>query len=151
MAEVNSFNKDEQVAGRKMAPSYHNYVKCAFIRMPDSFSQLAIGDTVASGVFLPAGARIADVVIRNGTGTASSTLDVGLRKRSDGTVVDATALAALHPITTASGGAKVISGTKLAAGLDYALADDCEIYLTAKGAVLAANQDLQVLVFYTAP
>ena len=30
------------------------------------------------------------------------------------------------------------------AGVDYVLADDCEVYLTAKGAVLAANQVVRV-------
>lgn len=151
MAEVNAFNKVEQLAGRKLSPGHHNVVKCAMIRMPDTYAALSVDDTVATGVILPAGAKIADVVIANGTNAASVTLNVGLRKASDGTVLDATALATTHALTTASGGAKVISGTKVAAGLDYALPYDCEVYFTAKGATTTANADLLVKVFYTAP
>lgn len=150
MAEVNSFNKAEAIAGRKMPSGYNNTVKVATIRMPATYAQLAIDDTVATGVIIPAGARLLPPIVRNGTGTESSTLNIGLRKVSDGSVVDATALASLHAIATA-GVAMVTSGTKVAAGVDYTLADDCEVYLTAKGAVLAANQALQVDARYVAP
>jgi hypothetical protein len=150
MAEVNSFNKAEQVANRKMKPSYHGIVKCATIRMPVTYAQLAIDDTVATGVILPAGARLLAPFVRNGAGTASSTLNIGLRKKSDATVVDATALASLLAITSAAA-ASVATGTKIAAGVEYTLAEDCEVYLTAKGAVLAANQLLEINVLYVAP
>lgn len=150
MAEVNSFNKAEQVAGRKLTASYHNDIRVATIRMPVTYAQLAIDDTVATGVVLPAGARLMPPVVRNGAGTALSTLNIGLRKASDGTVVDATALAALLAITSAAV-TTVGTGTKIAGGVLYTLEDPCEVYLTAKGAVLAANQLLEINVPYVAP
>jgi hypothetical protein len=150
MAEVNSFNKAEQVAGRKLASAYRGNIQIATIRMPVTYAQLAIDDTAATGVIIPAGAKLMPPVVRNGAGTASSTLNIGLRKASDGTVVDATALAALLAITSAAV-TTVGTGTKIAGGVDYALADDCEVYLTAKGAVLAANQLLEINVSYVAP
>jgi len=150
MAEVNSFNKAEQVAGRKLPSSYHSDERVVTIRMPVTYAQLAIDDTVATGMVIPAGARLMPPIVRNGAGTASSTLNIGLRKVSDGTVVDATALASLLAITSAAV-TTVGTGTKIAGGVLYTLTDDCEVYMTAKGAVLAANQLLEVNVRYIAP
>lgn len=151
MAEVNAMNVTERIAGRKMS-AVANRLMCKVIRMPAAYAEAAINDTVATGVILPAGARIQEVVVRNGTGTASSTIDIGLRlAASPYTVVSATALGAVHAIATASGGAKVISGAYVAAGVDYQVVADSEVYLTVKGAVLAANQALEVIISYITP
>lgn len=150
MAEVNSFNSAEQAAGRKLSSGQHNQVTRARIRMPVTYAQAAINDTVATKVVIPAGSHLLPPDVRNGTGTASCTLDIGLRKVSDGTVVDATALGAAVPIATAAV-TRVVSGTKIAGAVDYALAEDCEVFFTVKGAVLAANALLQVDVIYSSP
>lgn len=151
MAEVNSLNVVEALAGRKMS-AVANKLSCKIMRMPATFAQLAIDDTVKTGIVLPAGSRVLDVQVRHGTGTASSTINIGLRlAASPFTVVDATALGSLHAITTATGGVKVITGTILAAGVDHQIANDSEVYITAKGAVFAANQAFELAVTYLAP
>lgn len=151
MPEFNSLNITEKLAGRKLT-GVANKVSTKIVRMPVTYTQLAINDTVATGVIIPAGSRIVDVVVRNGTGTASSTINIGLRlAAAPFTVVSATALGSAHAITTANGGTKVISGALLAAGASSLVAADSEVYLTALGAVLAANQALEVAVSYLAP
>ncbi|MCC7462922.1 MAG: hypothetical protein IT480_10740 [Gammaproteobacteria bacterium] len=151
MAEVDSFNSQQQAAGKKLSAGWHNALRCAIVRMPVTFAAVPINDTVRTGLVIPRGSRLLSPIIRNSAGTASSTLDIGLRSARSGTVLDATALASAHAITTASGGVLVISGTKLAAGVNYEVAEDAEVYFTAKGAALAANQALEVVVRYLAP
>ena len=149
MAETNSSQAAKIAAGNKLPPCDHGKLHTAVITTPATFAQLAIDDTLAGGVFIPAGSRIVNARISNGAGTASSTLNVGLRKRSDGTVLSATAISSLIAITsattipTAAG-----NGAYIAAGVDQVLAYDAEVYCTAKGAVLAANQDVRVEIDY---
>jgi hypothetical protein len=151
MAEVNSAQAVLVAAGNKIKHCDHGKVESIIITTPATFAQLAIGDTLASGQFIPKGSRILDVWKGHGTGTASSTLDIGLRKR-DGTVVDADGLSALTTLTTATTiDLSVGTGALLAAGVDYVTADDVEVYCTAQGAVLAANQDVRIRVDYIGP
>lgn len=150
MAEVNSAQSAKIAAGTQLKTNEQGRVMVANITTPATFAQLAIDDTMATGVFIPAGARILSASKNHGTGTASSTANVGLRKR-DGTVVDATAICSVTALTTATTTpVECGNGTYIAAGVDTVLADECEIYITAKGAVLAANQDVRLSVFYTA-
>lgn len=150
MAETSGFGKAENAAGRKLKPAYEGRMVGRFITTPATYSAQSVDDTMASGQFIPAGARVVGVKVGNGTGASSSTLNVGLRKR-DGTVVDATALASLNAITTAKAPTEVVSGTKLTAGQDYVLADDCEVYFTFKGATSSADQRISVLVMTIEP
>ena len=151
MAEVNSYQAAEIAAGRKLKHCDNGNVRRLVFTTPATFSQLAIGDTMASGQFIPKGSRILAVWKGHGTGTASSTADIGLRKR-DGTVVDADGLSALTTLTTATTvDLSVGTGALMAAGVDYVTADDVEVYLTAQGAVLAANQDVRITVEYISP
>lgn len=151
MSEVNSVQAALIAAGSKLAHSDHGKSECIVITTPATFAQLAINDTMASGQFIPKGSRILSVWKGNGTGTASSTFDLGLRKR-DGTVVDADGLVSAGALATATTiDVSVGTGLLLAAGVDYITADDVEVYLTATGAVLAANQDVRITVEYIGP
>jgi hypothetical protein len=151
MAEVNSQQSALIAAGQKLKHCDHGKIEALVITTPATFAQLAISDTMASGQFIPKGSRILSVWEGHGTGTASSTMDIGLRKR-DGTVVDADGLTAVAAITAATTiDLNVSTGALLAVGVDYVTLDDVEVYLTAKGAVLAANQDLRITVYYIGP
>lgn len=151
MAEVNSAQAVEIAAGRKLKHCDHGKAEYIIITTPATFAQLAIGDTMASGQFIPKGSRILSVWKGHGTGTASSTFDLGLRKR-DGTVIDADGLVALSALTIATTvDVSCGTGALLAAGVDYVTTDDAEVYLTAQGAVLAANQDVRITVEYVGP
>ena len=151
MAEVNSAQAALVAAGSKIKHCDHGKAEYLVMTTPATFAELAIDDTLASGQFIPKGSRILSVWKGHGTGTASSTADIGLRKR-DGTVIDADGLSALTTLTTATTiDLSVGTGALLAAGKDYVLADDAEVYLTAKGAVLAANQDVRITVEYIGP
>jgi hypothetical protein len=150
MAEVKSAQSTKIAAGTQLSTNEQGRVMVANITTPATFAQLAIDDTMSTGVFIPKGARILSALKNHGTGTASSTANVGLRKR-DGTVVDATAICSLTALTTATTTpVECGNGTYIAAGVDTVLDYECEIYITAKGAVLAANQDVRLSIFYTA-
>lgn len=150
MAEVDSAQSAKIAAGTKLSTNEQGAVMCANVTTPPTFAQLAIDDTMGTGIFIPKGARLLNALKQHGTGTASSTMNVGLRKR-DGTVVDATAICSVTALTTATTTpVECGNGTYMAAGVDQVLEDECEIYITAKGAVLAANQDVRLSIFYTA-
>lgn len=149
MAEINSRQAARIAAGTKVQNADAGRLRTVVIQTPAVFTQLAIDDTIASGQFIPAGSRIVNARVSCSAGTASSTFNAGLRKRVGGAVVDATAITSLQAITSASTTpVPCANGTKMAAGVDYVLADDCEVYLTAKGAVLAANQLVRFEVDY---
>lgn len=149
MAEVNSRQAAKIALGQKLSNNEAGRLRTVVIQTPATFTQLAIDDTLAGGVYIPKGARIVNARISNGTGTASSTLNVGLRKRSDGTVISSTAITSLIAITTATTTPTAAgNGTYIAGGVAQTLADDAEVYCTAKGAVLAANQLVRVEVDY---
>lgn len=149
MSEINSRQAAKIALGQKLSNSEAGRLRTVIVQTPAVFAQLAIDDTVAGGAFIPAGCRVVNARVQNGTGTASSTLNVGLRKRKDGTVISATAISSLIAITTATTTPTAAgNGTYIAGGVDQVLADDAEIYLTAKGAVLAANQLVRVEVDY---
>lgn len=148
MAEVNSAQSAKIAAGTKLDTNEQGNVRAVVVTTPATFAQLAIDDTMATGIFIPKGSRIIDATKQHGTGTASSTVNIGLRKR-DGTVIDATAISSLTALTTATTTpVECGNGTYLAAGVNQVLADDAEVYLTAKGAVLAANQDVCIVITY---
>lgn len=149
MAEVNSRQAAKIALGQKLNNAEAGRLRTVVVQTPAVFAQLAINDTLAGGVYIPAGARVVACRVNNGTGTASSTINIGLRKRKDGTVLSATAIGSAIAITTATttpvNGA---NGAYVAGGVDQVLTDDAEVYLTALGAVLAANQLLRVEVDY---
>lgn len=149
MAEINSRQAAKVAAGSKLLNSEAGRLRTAIVQTPAVFAQLAINDTIAGGSFIPKGSRIVNSRVNNGTGTAASTINVGLRKRSDGTVLSATAISSAIAITTATTAPTAAgNGAYIAGGVDQVLTDDAEIYITATGAVLAANQLVRVEVDY---
>ena len=142
MAEVKSTQTTAIAAGYKVLPSADGGRKRGFFaEYLNGASTLATSDTIYLGD-LPKGARILhDWVCNFSTGTASCTLDVGFRKKSDGTVIDVDGIAALAAVTTA-GQVALNTGSSLAAGLSYVTTEVVEVYATVRAAVLAANQKL---------
>lgn len=149
MAETNSRQAARIAAGTKVLNADAGRLRTVVVQTPATFAQLAINDTLAGGVFIPKGSRVVNARVSNGTGTASSTINVGLRKRADGTVLSATAISSAIAITTANTTPTAAgNGAYIAGGVDQVISDDAEVYLTATGAVLAANQLLRVEVDY---
>lgn len=149
MAEINSRQAAKIALGQKLMPSEAGKDRTVVFQTPATFTAMAINDTLASGLVIPAGARITGCRISNSAGTASSTVNVGLRKKSDGTVLSATAISSAVAITSATtADTNAGNGAYLAAGVDQVLTDDAEPYLTATGAVLAANQLVRVSIDY---
>lgn len=150
MAEVNSKEAALIAAGSKIGVEHHGRVRTIVINTPATFTQLAIADTLASGQVIPKGSRIIAVRKNHGTGTASSTFDLGLRGVDAAkTVIDADGLVAVSALTTATTTSLDCgNGALIAAGVDYVTTVDSEPYLTAQGAVLAANQDVRIEIDY---
>lgn len=149
MAEILSRQATKNAARTKLANSENGRVRRCIIQTPAVFSAMAINDTLAGGQFIPAGSRILGAKVSNSAGTASSTFNLGLRKKSDGTVLSATAISSAIAITTATTtSVDCANGAYVAAGVDQVLSDDAEVYLTALGAVLAANQLVRIEVEY---
>lgn len=142
MAEVKSTQTTAIAAGYKVLPSADGGRKRGFFaEYLAPASTQAVSDSIYLGD-LPKGARILhDWTVCFSTGTASCTLDVGFRKKSDGTVIDVDGIAAAVPVTTA-GTSALNNGSSLAAGLSYTTTEAVEVYATIRTAVLAASQKL---------
>lgn len=148
MAEVNTTQGAKILARTKLLPHEsfgRQRVLCA--KMPDTYAQAAINDTIFLGR-VPAGTRfLADGIVSCAAGTASSTLDIGLRATATGVVISATALAT--GLDIAAAGVKNIStGAYIAAGAEFITTVETDVYATVKGAVLAANQSLKFELYY---
>ena len=151
MAEVNvTRTKLAQVAGSKAPAGSFNRVREAVITMAAVYAAPAQNDIAGTELYLPKGTRlVAAPTLSNGAGTASSTLSVGLRNAVTKVAVDATAIINAAAITSAAT-AQVNTGTKLTAGQDYLLDQDCEVYMTFGGAAGAANQQIRVEIPFVA-
>lgn len=148
MAEINSKEAALVAAGSKVNNASHGRKRTLVVNFPETYTALAVNDTVASKQFIPVGSRIIGCRVGNGTGAASSTMDVGVRQR-DGTVVDADGIATVVAITTATTvPVEVGDGALIAAGIDSVTTVDLEVYCTMKGATNTANQDIRVEVDY---
>lgn len=142
MAEVKSTQTTAIAAGYKVLPSAHGGRRRGFYaEYVNGASTLAIADTIYLGD-LPKGARILhDWVVNCSAGTASCTLDIGFRKKSDGTVIDVDGIAALIAVSSA-GNIAAVNGSSITGGLSYVTTEVVEVYATVRAAVLAANQKL---------
>lgn len=142
MAEVKSTQTTAIAAGYKVLPSADGGRRRLFYaEYLNGASTLATSDTIYLGD-LPKGARIChDWVVNFSTGTASCTIDVGLRAKDDGTVIDADGIADGIAVTTAAQTA-LNNGVLLTAGVSYVTTEVVEVYATVLVAVLAANQKL---------
>lgn len=148
MAETNTTQGAKIVANTKLMP-YESHGRSRFIcsKMPATYAQLAIADTIFIGR-VKAGTRFtANGKVSCAAGTASCTLSIGLRETATGTVISATALATGLDIA-AAGVKNVDTGAYVAAGAEYVTLKECDIYATVAGAVLAANQALKFELNY---
>jgi hypothetical protein len=151
MAEVNGRLPTEVAAGRKVLYDTQGEKAVAVCEMPTTHAGASIADTIGFGIILKKGARLlSGVTLSNSAGTASSTIAVGLRNPVTKVAIDATAVMAQTAITAAAT-AQVNTGTKITAGQRYVLLEDAELYATAAGAAVAANQAIRVEVPYLAP
>lgn len=150
MAEQNTTQAAKLVAGQKLLPhEAHGRVRSLNVKMPAAFAQMAVNDTIFLGR-IPAGSRIlGDGIVSCAAGTATGTLDIGLRETKTGTVLSATGLAT--GVDVAGAGVKAISnGAYITAGAEYVTLVECDVYATVKTAVLAANQSLKFEIPYQA-
>lgn len=144
MAEVKSTQMTSVAAGTKLLPYEQNgTAKPFYARFVNGASTLATSDTIYLGD-IPKGQRIGkDWLVNCSAGTASSTLDIGLRSKATGTAIDADGIAA--SVNTAAAGYKdANTGALIAAGAEYVTTETVEVYATVTGAVFAASQALTV-------
>lgn len=151
MAEINS----QQVAKLASTPvvklqtnELHGRQRMLFAKLPATYSALNINDTVYLGD-LPGNARIVGVDVSNAAGTASQTLDIGLRSAT-GTVISATGVVTGVDTATAGFKAAALNGALVANGLDYTTPAGAvtQVYGTVKGAASPANQSVSVVIKY---
>lgn len=147
MAEINNRSAAEFAAGRKVLTDTASDRHVLVVEMPTTWSA-ANGDTVATGLVIPKGARLlSGVTVSNATGAASSTLSVGIRNNATKVAIDAAAIVNAVAITTAAT-AQVNTGAQLILGVRYVMPVDAEIYLTFGGANPTANQAIRIEVPY---
>jgi len=144
MAEVKSTQTTAVAAGQKLLPSSDGGRKRLFFaEYLQGAGTQPISDTIYLGD-LPKGARICkDWLLNCSAGTATGTLHIGLRKKSDQTVVAASGIAASVDVA-AAGYKDANTGSLLAAGLQYVTAEALEVYATINVAVLAASQKITI-------
>lgn len=141
----------DQVAGRKSPAAIKNRIRTAVIQSAATYAAPANGDTLGTALVIPQGSRIlCPVTVSIAAGNASSTLSVGLRDATTKVAVDATAV--VNAVNFASAATtQVNTGTKLTAGQEYYLPQDCELYCTVGGAAGSANQQFRIEVTYVSP
>lgn len=148
MAETNTTQGAKIIAQQKLLPQESfGRIRGLNSKMPTTYAQAAINDTIFIGR-IPAGSRIlCDSWVSCGAGTASCTLDIGLRETRTGTVLSATGIAT--GVDAAASGVKAANnGAYCTAGAEFVTAVECDVYATVKGAVLSANQALKFEISY---
>lgn len=150
MAEVASRQSALIAANSKIFHTDSGSRRTVVIETTAAYASLAINDTIAGGHSIPAKTRILGSRVQCAAGTASSTIDIGLRKKKDGTVLSATAIATGVSIASATTAPlEGSNGAYLAGGLaQQILSDDAEPYITIKGAATPANQAIRVEIDY---
>lgn len=148
MSEVNSIQMAKVLAtpsAKLQANERNGRSRIMFGQINANAAQIA--DTIFFGR-IPAGARITGCWLNTATGTASSTMSLGLRKASDKTVVDAVGLAALTAITTAAKVDTIGTGNLTKNGQSYVTPYEVDVYGTIAGAATPAGQLIAVTVDY---
>jgi len=148
MAEVNTSQGANLVARKKVLPhESQGRVRILASKMPAVHPGAAINDTIFLGR-LPIGSRIlSDGIVSCAAGTATSTLDIGVRKTRDGAVINASGIAAGVDIA-AAGTKAATNGALITNGAEYVTTEEVDVYATVKVAALAANQALKVELQY---
>lgn len=146
MAEVKSTQTTNVAAGYRNpvnTDSHSGRLRAFYARYVQGAATQAISDTIYLGD-LPKGARIGkDWNVNCSTGTATGTIHIGLRKKSDGTVIDADGIAVSVDVA-AAGYKDANTGALIAAGAEYVTTEAVEVYATINVAVFAAAQAMTV-------
>lgn len=139
MAEVNSVQMAKVLGSpiAKLSPTEIGGRRRVMLGQVTSIAA-AINDTIYFGR-LPAGARILGTRVNNANGTASGTLNIGLRKTKDKTVLSATALGNAVAIATAASADVSSTGAYTNAGQSYVTADPVDVYGTVTGAATPSS------------
>jgi hypothetical protein len=126
----------------------HGRERIMFAAMPVTYPGANVADTVVLGR-IPQGSRILPTgTLGCGAGTASSTLDIGIRRASTKEVIDADGIAVGVNIAAAGTNKPLNTGALLANGASYVTPWEVEVYATVGGAALAANQVLSLVLEY---
>ncbi|CAO3886928.1 hypothetical protein [Achromobacter mucicolens] len=149
MAEVNSVQGAKIVAGQKLLPAEsHGRQRILIATLPATHAAYAVNDTIFLGR-VPANTRFLTgaVISVGGSGTASSTVDIGTRNTVTQAVIDADGITVGADISAAG---KIVAdtGAFIAAAADVLTATEVDVYATVKGAVLAANQQMRFEIPY---
>lgn len=125
-------------------------LKVFTITSPDTVTW-ANGDTCASPITIPKGSRIIGANVSCADMGTSITLDVGLRKASDATVIDADGIVAALDVATAAVAAFNASGALCKDGVESITAYDANAYFTLNGGTPTANAQIRVDVYAVVP
>ncbi len=149
MAERNSVQAQKVADNKKLMPAEsHGRQRVLVATLPAAHAAYPVNDTIVLGV-VPVNSRFltGGVVSVGGAGTASSTLDIGVRNANTKVVGDADGIATGVDIS-AAGKIAADTGALIAAAADYITPHDVEVYATVLGASLAANQQLRIELPY---
>lgn len=149
MAEQNSVQGAKIIAHQKLTPAEsHGRQRILVATLPATHAQFAIADTVFLGR-VPANTRFltGGAMSVGGAGTASSTIDIGIRKTATQEVIDADGITTAASIASA-GKVALDTGALITGATDYLTPVECDVYATVGGAVLAANQLIRIEIPY---
>lgn len=149
MAETNSVQAAKIVAGKKLMPAdSHGRQRVLIATLPATHDAYAINDTIFLGR-VPANTRflLGGVIGIADAGTASSTVDIGIRNTQTGVVIDADGLAAGVDISAAAV-VKCDTGDLIAKASEYFTPAEVDVYATVKGAALKADQKMKFQIPY---
>ena len=151
MAEQASKQAAKVTAGTKLTGADFGKATFVVITSPDTVTW-ANGDTIASPVIIPKGSRILPHGYASHADMGTSiTLDVGLRKVSDGTAVDADGIAAAVDVATAAARSVLSNGALVKDGVEYVTTVDTYLYATLAGGTPTANAQICVTVPFLMP
>lgn len=151
MTEVVSKQAAKVAAGTKLSPADAGKKQVVVITSPDTVTW-ADNDTFAAGTTLPVGTRIlCDSFASHADMGTSIVLHVGLRKASDGTVIDADGIAASVDVASAAARTAINNGALVAAGVEYVTTVPSVIYATLAGGTPTANAQIRLEVSVVTP
>lgn len=147
MAALKSTQETNRAAGVKMLPNVSTGKRRSAYGRIVLAAAGVVGDTIDFCI-IPKGARISHFgAVNCSTGTASSTLDLGLKSLKTGVVIDADGVAAAVAIATA-GHKTANNGALIANGEEYVTTEDVVLYGTIAGANAPSGQKIIVDVPY---
>lgn len=152
MAEIVSRQAALVAAGTKNLGPTMGQGKTTWVVMTSpAVAAWAQNDTLASPIVIPKGSRpMCGGFASHQAFSASVTLDVGLRKVSDGTAVDLDGIAAAVDISSA-GRSALNSGALVKDGVEYVTTEDCYLVATVGGANPTDDRQLRIEVPFLFP